>query len=142
MNTLMSTIKAFRIEHKDSKLGPFHHKDPDGVSQRVFGWGLKYDGAVFKDIDFSRKIIEAYARGEITGFTQLTPVLCAVRNPIQCHEHKFVIKVITLNKDKCATVFDQVVFSRENIIEEKEYSFLDFDDFVMEHIKQAYDTEV
>lgn len=31
MNTLMSTIKAFRIEHKDSKLGPFHHKDPDAV---------------------------------------------------------------------------------------------------------------
>ncbi len=29
-----------------------------------------------------------------------------------------------------------------NIIEEKEYSFLDFDDFVMEHIKQAYETEV
>ena len=138
----MSTFKAFRIEHKDSKLGPFHHKDPDGVSQRVFGWGLKYDGDVFKDIDFSRRIIEAYARGEITGFTQLTPVLCAVRNPIQCHEHGFVIKVITLNKDKCATVFDQVVFSRENIIEEKEYSFLDFDDFVMEHIKQAYETEV
>ena len=53
-----------------------------------------------------------------------------------------MIKVITLNKDKCATVFDQVVFSRENIIEEKEYSFLDFDDFVMEHIKQAYETEV
>ena len=137
----MTLIKVYRIEHKDSKLGPFHHKDPDGVSQRVLDWGLKYDGDVFKDIDDCSRVRVAYANKAITGFSRLSDLLATVRSPVTCHKHGFVIKAITLQDDACILRHNQVVFCRNAIQEEKEYSFLNFDDFAMEYIDEAYTTE-
>lgn len=127
---MFTVIKVYRIEHKDSKLGPFQHGTNTDVQQKIFEQGMSYSNRIFKDVDDCSRVRAAYANKAITAFTDFKDITKVVRNSKICDQYHFVLKILTLEKSEAIIRSNQAIFFRDTILEEQTVSFKDYDEYV------------
>lgn len=87
----MSKVLAYRIEHKETKLGPFQHS-----KQEVINKGVDGSTKAYRDLDYEpevKKLLKNYKGLVKFGFTKSSQCRKAIKDKKLLSAHGFVVNV-------------------------------------------------